>query len=128
AAGLVHRDVKPGNLWLEALPGGGERVKVLDFGLARSVRGSSRVTQQGDLIGTPAYMAPEQAAGRDVTERGDVYSLGLVLYHMLTGSNPFEREDLVSTLTAVALETPPAAHEVNPEVPEDLSALTRQLM
>src|SRR5262249_8373354 len=96
AAGLIHRDVKPGNTWLEGEPGkgglGGERgrVKLLDFGLARSTAEASTLTQSGAIVGTPAYMAPEQAQGRKVDARCDLFSLGCVLYQLATGEMPFK--------------------------------------
>src|SRR5207247_654376 len=75
--GLIHRDIKPGNIWLE--PTGGGRVKILDFGLARVTAGEIGITQSGTILGTPAYMPPEQARGEKVDHRCDLYSLGCVL-------------------------------------------------
>jgi urea transport system substrate-binding protein len=92
AQGVVHRDIKPGNLWLETLvgePGDGPerwRVKILDFGLARAAGDNGRLTSTGAVVGTPAYMAPEQAAGAEVTPSTDLFSLGCVLYELTTGS------------------------------------------
>ena len=86
-AGLVHRDIKPGNIWLEAPQG---RVKILDFGLARAASEESGPTQQGAIIGTPAYMAPEQGRGDSVDGRCDLFSLGVVLYRLCTGQQPFQ--------------------------------------
>src|SRR5262249_3534929 len=83
AQGLIHRDVKPGNIWLESVD---SRVKILDFGLARPVVGDVRLTRSGTILGTPAYMAPEQARGEEVDARADLFSLGCVLYHLATGS------------------------------------------
>src|SRR4029079_17415868 len=82
---LIHRDIKPANVWLE---GKSRRVKILDFGLARAetdADAATQVTQQGMIVGTPAYMAPEQAQGESVEARTDLFSLGVVLYQMLTG-------------------------------------------
>jgi formylglycine-generating enzyme required for sulfatase activity len=123
--GLVHRDIKPANVWLEGKEG---HVKILDFGLARAARGDARLTQLGALIGTPAYMAPEQADGRDVDHRCDLFSLGVVLYRACTGRMPFQGKDTVSTIVAVATETPPVPHDVNPQVPRGLSALVMHLL
>src|SRR5262249_60269717 len=93
ASGLVHRDIKPSNVWLEA---GRGRVKILDFGLARG-KHDPRLTLAGGMLGTPAYMAPEQADdARTVDLRCDLYSLGCVLYRMITGRAPFQGQDVIS--------------------------------
>ncbi len=123
--GMIHRDIKPANIWLEGDKG---RVKVLDFGLARSARGDSQLTQQGAIVGTPAYMAPEQGAGKQVDTRCDLFSLGCVLYRMATGTMPFKGADTVSTLVAVATETPKAPRKLNPEVSPRLSKLIMELL
>jgi hypothetical protein len=127
ACGLIHRDVKPGNVWLESRHQG--RVKLLDFGLARG--GSEQdhqLTQSGTIVGTPAYMAPEQARGEKVDHRADLFSLGVVLYRLTTGRLPFRGDNTLSVLSSLALDTPPAPREVNPEVPPRLSALIERLM
>src|SRR5262249_48338424 len=80
AKGLIHRDIKPANIWVEANYGG--RVKLLDFGLARTVRADVGITHSGVILGTPAYMPPEQARAEKVDHRCDLYSLGCVLYRM----------------------------------------------
>jgi len=94
--GLVHRDVKPGNIFLEATALG-ERVKLLDFGLARLVapQDDAAVTQFGEMLGTPSYMAPEQVTGETVDARTDVYAMGLVLYEMLAGKRAFAGDDML---------------------------------
>lgn len=125
AAGLVHRDVKPANLWVE--PEGGGRVKVLDFGLAHMGEDQS-LTQSGSIMGTPSYMSPEQARGEKVDGRADLFSLGCVLYRMLTGTLPFRGTDAMSTLLALAMHEPPAPHTINPEVPPALSDLVMRLL
>lgn len=124
AAGVVHRDIKPGNLFL--VPDGeGVRVKVLDFGIARTQRPDLRsLTTTGTVLGTPYYMAPEQARGmRGLDARVDVWSLGAVLYEMLSGRRPFEHESVVAVLAAVLLEEPTPIEEVRPEVGSGLSAI-----
>jgi serine/threonine protein kinase len=122
---LVHRDIKPSNIWLEA---GRDRVKILDFGLARALGEDARVTQTGAVIGTPAYMSPEQARGQSVGPRGDLFSLGCVLYRLCTGQPPFGGRDTLATLSALALEEPPPVKELNPAVPLELSELIEQLL
>jgi hypothetical protein len=130
ALGLVHRDVKPDNIWLEGEPGAsatGGRVKLLDFGLARLGDGDA-VTRSGAVLGTPAYMAPEQADGKRVDARADLFSLGVVLYRCLTGVNPFERGELMATLSALATVDPQPPHKVCPDVPAKLSKTVGRLL
>src|SRR5260370_27478089 len=97
ARGLIHRDVKPANLWLEAPAGG---VKILDFGLARAAGGVGP-TQQGAVLGTPGYMAPEQVDGEELDARCDLFSLGCVLYGTLTGRAAFQGQTTNALLHAV---------------------------
>jgi WD40 repeat protein/serine/threonine protein kinase len=123
--GLVHRDVKPANVWLE---GGRARVKILDFGLARPRGHSSQLTQHGTIVGTPAYMAPEQARAGAVDSRCDLFSLGCVLYRLCTGEPAFDGTGMVATLVAVAMDQPPPPHERNPHIPSAVSALVMRLL
>ena len=125
--GLVHRDIKPGNVWLEA-PNG--RVKILDFGLAKPVEGaeSAELTAMGAIVGTPAYMAPEQGRGEMLDGRADLFSLGCVLYRLCTGKPPFARPTLMSILIAIATEEPTPVRELNPNVPEPLAELIHRLL
>lgn len=125
AQGLIHRDIKPGNIWLE---GSRARVKILDFGLARAVVTDSQLTQEGAIVGTPAYMAPEQSRGGVVDGRSDLFSAGIVLYRMCTGLQPFKGPDAVSTLLAVAGDTPRPPHAIRPTVPVELSDLVMKLL
>jgi WD40 repeat protein len=126
AAGIVHRDVKPSIIWLDAAHGG--RVKLLDFGLARPETGELRLTRPGLLLGTPSYMAPEQARDEPVDHRADLFSLGCVLYEMGTGRSPFRGTNTFATLTALAVDTPDPMTRHNPEVPAALSRLVQQLL
>jgi WD40 repeat protein/serine/threonine protein kinase len=123
--GLVHRDIKPANLWLEGRRG---RVKVLDFGLARPTDDSQHLTQTGAIVGTPAYMAPEQANGQGTDARSDLFSLGCVLYRLATGRPAFQGNDTISTLLAVATQQPPVPGELNPGLPQPLSDLIVRLL
>jgi serine/threonine protein kinase len=136
--GLVHRDVKPANVWLETAPeslsktetrSSKFRVKILDFGLARgSGADQLNLTRDGTIVGTPAYMAPEQARGKTVDHRADLFSLGIVLYRMATGELPFKGADAVSQLLAVTSETPPHPATLNPDLPPELADLIVRLL
>ena len=126
--GLVHRDIKPHNLWLEGPRG---RVKILDFGLARPLKAtgaSPEITQSGAVIGTPAYMSPEQGRGLPVDFRTDLFSLGAVLYRACTGRTPFTGPDVASILMALAADTPTDPRRLNPKVPGPLAALILRLL
>jgi serine/threonine protein kinase/class 3 adenylate cyclase/tetratricopeptide (TPR) repeat protein len=125
ARGLVHRDVKPANVWLEAPA---RRVKLLDFGLARPLDAATHLTRSGIVVGTPAYLAPEQARGEAVDGRADLFSLGCILYLMATGRPSFEGKTPLSVLTAVLTATPPPAGELNPSVPAPMSDLISRLL
>jgi len=123
--GLIHRDIKPANIWLE---GKKRRAKILDFGLARATEDESHLTQSGAIMGTPAYMAPEQARGEKVDHRCDLFSLGCVLYCLCTGVMPFKGKDSISTLMAVAMETPKSPAELQSGTPLAVSDLVMKLM
>lgn len=123
--GLIHRDIKPANLWLEAPR---QRVKILDFGLARPLDHGASMTDPGMVVGTPSYMAPEQAGCNAVDGRSDIFSLGCVLYHLCTGKKPFDGPNNLAILTALAIQDPPACDLVNPAIPSPLSAVVQQLM
>jgi serine/threonine protein kinase len=125
AAGLIHRDIKPSNIWLEADSG---RVKLLDFGLALPVAGAEPLTETGLLLGTPAYMSPEQADGGRIDGRSDLFSLGCVLYRMATSKQPFARDTVTATLRAVADHTPAPPRDIAPDVPPPLSDLIVRLL
>ncbi|KAF0245030.1 MAG: WD40 repeat-containing [Planctomycetota bacterium] len=119
--GVVHRDVKPGNVLVD----GAGRARLADFGLARQVEGGSRLTVSGDVIGTPAYMSPEQASGktRDVDARSDVYSLGAVMYEALTLEPPHKGESLVELLRRVVEEDPVPPRRIAPRTPRDVETI-----
>jgi hypothetical protein len=123
--GLIHRDVKPANVWLEAETG---RVKLFDFGLALAGRESARLTKSGLIVGTPCYMAPEQSRGLEVDARSDLFSLGCVLYRAATGQVPFSGDDVMTVLSALALQDPLDPVTVDPTVPPLLSDLILRLL
>ncbi|MDB5313420.1 MAG: Serine/threonine-protein kinase pkn3 [Gemmataceae bacterium] len=126
ARGVIHRDVKPDNIWLE---GARRRVKLLDFGLARAAEvGPGGPTETGLVLGTPGYLSPEQAAGRPLDSRADLFSLGVVLYRALTGRLPFAGKDVMATLTALAVEPAVPVRRANPAVPPELAAVVDQLL
>ena len=125
--GLVHRDVKPGNVFLTGRRA--EEAKIIDFGLARAEAPAVGVTQTGLVVGTPSYMAPEQARGqRDLDGRADVFALGCVLFKCLTGRPPFEGHSVLSVLTKVLLEDPPRLRDLRPEVPPALDDLLARML
>jgi serine/threonine-protein kinase len=114
--GVVHRDVKPGNL-LRSDEG---QVKLADFGIAKATDGSA-ITQAGSVLGTAAYLAPEQAHGEVATARSDLYGLGVVTYQLLAGRLPYEATSLTELALAQQREHPPRLDEVNPDVPPALA-------
>ena len=131
AAGLVHRDLKPGNVIVAALGGQHDVAKLLDFGLVQdlsSVDGSDRLTQAGVVMGTPAYMCPEQAGGSSVDARGDIYSLGAVAFFLLTGRPPFVCAMVGEYLTAHLTQQAPLVNAVHPDVPLDLAAVVAKCL
>jgi serine/threonine protein kinase len=126
---LVHRDIKPSNIWLET--GSTEdsfRCKILDFGLARAAYGDSISSQSGRMIGTPAYMSPEQWAGRELDQRADYFSLGVMLYQLATGRLPFAGESHIEIARSIALDHPVPPSELNPEIPDLLNRLILALL
>jgi eukaryotic-like serine/threonine-protein kinase len=123
AAGIVHRDIKPGNIMVTPQ----ERVKVLDFGIARTTDGVN-LTQTASVLGTAPYMAPEQAMGQPADARSDIYSLGCVLYEMLTGRPPFTGDLPAAVLHQHVRVDPKPPSQLNPNIPPALDALVMQLL
>jgi ABC-type oligopeptide transport system substrate-binding subunit len=122
AAGLVHRDVKPGNILLAAEPEG-EHAYVCDFGLARHVSSVSSLTSERGFVGTIDYVPPEQIEGGPIDSRADVYSLGCVLFECLAGSRPFDRESELSVVFAHLNEPPPRLTDLQPDLPETFDSV-----
>lgn len=132
--GIVHRDLKPANVMVSTLPGGGDLVKVLDFGIAK-LRDShdgdtSGLTADGALIGTPAYMSPEQVSGLEVDGRSDLYTLGLMLYEMVTGQHPFDAATPVQFILQHLNQpfTPPRVRAPNVRLAPELERILEQCL
>jgi serine/threonine-protein kinase len=131
AAGLVHRDLKPGNVIVATLGGQRDVAKLLDFGLVQdlSADADDRLTRTGTVLGTPAYMSPEQAAGESVVDaRGDVYGLGAVAFFALTGRPPFQGKSLGQLVAAHRSEPPPPLTDFRPDAPADLAAVVARCL
>jgi serine/threonine protein kinase len=131
--GITHRDLKPGNVMVS----NEGRVKVLDFGLAKDVRPThpddttltaASQTQMGVVMGTPAYMSPEQTSGRRLDHRTDIFSMGVVLHEMATGRRPFEGTSLAELVSAILRDTPPSVTEARPDLPSDLARIVRRCL
>jgi serine/threonine-protein kinase len=137
ALGIVHRDLKPSNLFLTRRMDGTPLVKVLDFGIAKTLRSgdvrakqpSDRITASGLVVGSPGYMSPEQLrSAKDVDPRCDIWALGVILYELLTGKCPFAGETRADTLARVLSDEPVPLRELRPEVPHMLAATIAQCL
>ncbi len=126
-SGVIHRDIKPENIFLSPQPDGSYFVKVIDFGIAKIVTDTSKggppLTRQGMIIGSPHYLSPEQCTGQELDARSDIYSLGIVLFEMLTGQVPFTAVTPVAVALLHANEPPPSLRNLNPEIPKALDEL-----
>ena len=120
--GVVHRDIKPDNIILLE----DEQVKVADFGIARVMSASQ--TQTGVILGTPNYMSPEQVEGARVDGRSDLFSLGVVMYEMLSGEKPFHGDNLAHLMYAIANASYTPLSKVNPKVPECCNRIVKKLL
>ena len=121
--GVVHRDLKPSNIIIDREG----NTRIMDFGIARSLRAEG-ITGPGKIIGTPEYMSPEQVDGKEVDQRSDIYSLGVILYEMTTGRLPFKGDTPLSIALKHKTETPKDPREINIQIPEDLSRLILRCM
>jgi tetratricopeptide (TPR) repeat protein len=121
--GIIHRDIKPGNIMIDS----SGRMKVLDFGLAK-LKGSTPITQTGTTVGTVAYMSPEQIQAKQVDHRADLFSLGVVLFELLTGERPFKGQYDAALTYAIANEDPPLLSELKPKLPDELSRVVNRLL
>src|SRR3989304_3967384 len=116
ARGLMHRDVKPSNVLMDE----SGNCLLTDFGLARMVEASVNLTTSGTIVGTPAYMSPEQGSGAKIDSRSDIYSLGVILYEMVTGRVPYQAETPVAVIFKHIQDPLPPARKLNPDLPETL--------
>ncbi len=126
--GVIHRDLKPGNIFLVRRQGGGEQTKVLDFGFSKVLLSATMATTQGQLLGTPSYMSPEQARGRtqEIDAPSDIFCLGLVLYHMLAGRQAFNDKSMPALLYKIVHDHPPPLSDFRSDLPQGIIDLVRR--
>lgn len=124
---IIHRDIKPENIFLCPREDGTDLVKILDFGIARG-RQDSRLTGQGELFGTPQYMAPERITGQETGGSSDLYAVGVVFFEMLTGELPFNGPDVATLFVKHLNDEPPSLRQRNPRVPPSLDELVRAML
>jgi serine/threonine-protein kinase len=128
--GIIHRDLKPDNVFLVEVEGAEPQVKLLDFGIAKLVGGDVPLqrTRTGNVMGTPAYISPEQARGQGVDHRTDIYAFGAVAFEMLTGRWPFPATNAADMIAKHLFEAPPSAAEINPDLDGELEHLLKSLL
>jgi serine/threonine-protein kinase len=122
--GVVHRDIKPANIMVLA----DGPVKITDFGIARMRASNDELTQSGMMLGSPKYMSPEQVIGKRADHRSDLFSLGVILYEMLTGAAPFSGENVTALMYQIVNFAPPVPSAVNPAVPELLNFIVAKML
>ena len=133
AAGVIHRDLKPANLFLEACGDGSRRIKVLDFGVSKSLLdatpGLGALTKTANLVGSPLYMSPEQLdSAKDVDARTDVWALGIVLYELIAGRTPFRGESIPQLVTSVLHDAPGPLAQLQVVTPDGLEAVLHRTL
>ncbi len=129
--GIIHRDLKPDNVFLSVDARGRHEVKLLDFGIAKvqgALDGDQGLTKTGTVLGTPNYMSPEQARGRDVDARIDIWAAGVMLYQMLSGRLPYQGESYNEVLSSILLDDPPRLSDLVSSVPRDLATVVERAM